>query len=326
MTLEQGQLAQIQQYLEKPLLDKPQKPLEGQTALITGATRLNGLGFAIAERLAYEGASVIIVGTANSQEIAQYALQRLQAYGVAAHALVADVGDEDSARAMVAESYRLAGKNVDILVNNAGTNVNSPITDVTVDDFHKVFDPKAYGAFLVSREWFSIRNRKNIKGGSVVNIGSPVGSLYGNYGQVPYAMANGAIFGLTQALALEFGQRDVNVNLVVPTFVEGTEITADLDSARIEATKSTTPSGKLATPQDIASAVYFLVSPDGARVNGVVLPVDGGMKSNYTALQPLHKAGFRLVPKAGLKIAESLTAEDVATVLEARRQREGQNA
>lgn len=292
MAFENEPSAEISAYLDKPLLTKSDKPLDGQTALITGATRLNGIGFAIAERLAFEGASVVIVGTRSSENIARFALERLRSYGGAAHALITDVTDEESVKLMVGEAYRLAGKNVNILVNNAGRNINNPITAFTLEEYHQVYDPKALGAFLVSREWFDIRNRRVIKGGSVVNIGSPVGSLYGNYGQSPYAMANGAIYGLTQALALEFGTRDINVNLVVPTVVAGTEITRDMDAATIEAIKATTPSGKLASAQDIASAVYFLVSADGARVNGIVLPVDGGMKSNYTALPPLKKARF----------------------------------
>ena len=315
----------LSQYVNAPLLQKSSRPLEGQWAFITGATRFNGLGFAAAERLALEGASIIIVGTENSRGIAPLVVRRLMAYGVEAHSLVGDVTQEESCREMIAEAYTIANGNVDILVNNAGTNRNKPITDVTLEDYHYVYDPKALGALLMSHEWFNPRIRKNLLGGRVVNIGSPVGSLYGNYGQVPYAMANGALFGLTQSLALEFGTRGVTVNLVAPTFVPGTEMTKDME-AQIPAIKATTPNSELPTPQDIGGAVAYLAGSDGGAINSIVLPIDVGMKSNYTALRPLGRARFRQVSQAGLRIAGDLTKEEVDVILEMRRQKEaGQN-
>ena len=301
--------ADYSQYVNTPLLQRPEKPLEGQWALITGATRFNGLGFAIAERLALEGASIIVVGTENSQDIAPYVVQRLTAYGVKAHSLVGDVTQEESCRQMVAEAYSIASGNVDILVNNAGVNRNKPITAVTLEDYYYVYNPKALGALLMSRAWFDPRIRRKLPGGRIVNIGSPVGSLYGNYGQAPYAMANGALFGLTQDLALEFGTRGVTVNLVAPTFVEGTEMTKDMED-QIPAIKATTPNGELPTPQDVGGAVAYLVGPDGGRINGIVLAIDGGMKANYTALRPLGRAGFRQVSKEEMAIIKATRAKN----------------
>lgn len=281
--------ADYSKYLNAPLLTRSEKPLEGQWAIVTGATRFNGLGFAIAERLALEGASIVVIGTVNSQEIAPLVVQRLQAYGVAAHSMVGDVTSEESCRQMVMKSYDLAGGNVNMLVNNAAASRDQAIVGVTLEDFHYVYDPKALGAFLMSREWLSIRNRKNLRGGRIVNIGSVVGVLYGNYGQAAYAMANGALLGLTYDLSLEFGTRGVTVNIVAPTFIPGTEMTKGMEKD-IPMIKATTPNNELPTSQDVAGVVAWLVGSDGDHINGIVVPVDNNIKSNYTAIKPLTRA------------------------------------
>lgn len=278
-------------YLDVPLLQRPAKPLEGQWALISGATRPNGLGAAIGERLALEGASVVIIGTVNSQEIAPLVVERLKAYGVQAHSLVGDVTKEESCREMVGEAYKFARGNVNILVNNAATKRDKATVAVTREDYQYVYDPKALGALFMSQEWFKIRNVKNLRGGRIVNIGSVVGILYGNYGQAAYAMANGALAGLTHDLALEYGTRNITVNLVAPTFIPGTEITKDMEE-QIPMIQATTPNNQLPTPQDVAGAVAYLVGPDGAHINDLIIPVDNNMKSNYTALRPLERAKF----------------------------------
>lgn len=279
------------QYLEAPLLQRSPKPLEGQWTIITGATRPNGLGFAIAERLALEGASIVIIGTTNSQEIAPLVVQRLQTYGVQAHSLVGDVTMRQSCVEMVTEGYKLAKGNVNILVNNAATRRDKAVIAITDEDYDYVYNPKARGALYMCQEWFRIRNVRNLRGGRIVNIGSSVGSLYGNYGQAHYAMANGSISGLTHALALELGTRDITVNLVDPTFIPGTEMTNDMEE-QIPLIQATTPNNQLPTAQEVAGAVAYLVGPDGAHINDIVIPVDNAMKSNYTALRPLGRADF----------------------------------
>lgn len=283
--------ANLEQYVSAPLLQRKEKPLEGQWALITGATRFNGLGFHIAERLALEGSSIIVVGTINSKEIAPYIVQRLQAYGVEAHSMVGDVTNEASCKEINAQASNLAGGNVNILINNAATRRDQPIVAVTLEDYYYVYNPKALGAFLMSREWFSIRNRKNLRGGRIINIGSAVGTLYGNYGQASYAMANGALLGLTHALALECGSRGVKTHIVAPTFIPGTDMTKDMEE-QIPLIQATTPDNKLPTPQDVAGTVAWLVGPDSANINDVLIPVDAAVKSNYTSLRPLGRANF----------------------------------
>lgn len=288
--METAPQADLEQFVNAPLLERPEKPLKGQWALITGATRFTGLGFAIAERLALEGASIVVVGTVNSQDIAPYVVDRLKAYGVQADSLIGDVTQNDSCVEMVTKAYELAG-NVNILVNNAGASRNQAIVDVTLNDYNHVYNPKALGTLQMSREWFRIRSRKNLRGGRIVNIGSVVGPLYGNYGQAAYAMANGAVMGLTRDLALELGTRGVMVNMVAPTFIPGTEITKGMEE-QIPMIKATTPNNELPTAQEISGTVAWLVSPDAAHIGGEIIPVQNNMNSNFTALRPLSRAQF----------------------------------
>ncbi len=310
----------LSKYLTAPLLQKPEKPLQGKAALITGATRFNGIGFAIAERFALEGASpLILVGTENSRNRASFIEQRLKMYGIDAYTLIGDIKSEESVTAMMEQAYQYADGNVYILVNNAGVAVSSALTDVTRADWDNVMETKALGALLMTREWFRIRNESedNIKGGRVINIGSIIG-IHGNSGQAVYEMANAALIALTKGLRIDLGRRGINVNLLAPTFVEGTDMTVNLDLSP-DALKAVTPLGVLVAPQDIAGVAAFLAGPDGSKIDGVVLPVDCGIEGNYNALRGLHFAGFRKIPRVALGIAENLTREDVIAVQERRK-------
>lgn len=291
--------AEYEKCVTAPLLEKPQKPLEGKSALITGATEFNGIGMAIAERFALEGASpLILTGTERSKDRVPYIVQRLERYGAEAYTILGDIREEKGVSEMMDKAYRLAKGNVHILVNNAGVTVSSALTDVTRADWDAVMGIKGWGSLLVTREWFRTRNESadNIKGGRVIFISSIVG-MHGNSGQAVYGMANAALLGLTSGLRVDLGKRGINVNAIAPTFVEGTNMTANLDY-KPEMLKAVSPLGMLATPEDIASAAVFLAGPDGAKVSGVVLPVDCGMGGNYNALKVSHHRGIRMVSLA----------------------------
>lgn len=315
--METASEADLSQYVTAPLLERPEKPLAGKSALITGATRFNGIGFAIAEQFALEGASpLFLVGTENSRPRIPYLEQRLSMYGVKAHVLIGDVGSEESCISMMENAYQLAGGDVYILVNNAGANMDKAFTDTTVEDWTNITVPKARGAFLMTREWFRIRNESadNIRGGRVINIGSVVG-LYGNYGQTPYEAANGALISLTKGWSLELARRGITVNLVAPTFVEGTDMSKDVDKNAIQAV---IPIGEISTPHDVATSVAFLAGPDGAKYNGAIFIQDGGTGSSYTALAGLRRAGWRRVPGYAVAIAEDLTRDEVVMIRRSR--------
>lgn len=302
--------AELAKYIDAPLLTRSQKPLSGTSALITGATRFNGIGFAITERLALEGASpLIVVGTERSRYIAPAIVKRLERYGVEVHAMVGDVTDQKSCFEMVQKAYIICGGNVDILINNAGLTIDKPFTEVTVEDWDAVVRTKALGAFLMTQAWFSIRNEgsKPIIGGSVVHMGSLVGR-YGNPGQEAYAMGNSALIGLTKTQSLSLGRWGINVNMVAPGFVEGTDMTAGMSEEEINGVKAVSALNKLVLPDDVARAVLYLVGPDGEKVTGTIHNIDCGIQSNYTAAKKMHQAGFRQVSRAVMGFFGELTA------------------
>ena len=298
-------------HVNAELLRRPEKVLSGNSALITGATRMNGVGFAIAERSALEGASpIIIVGTTRSQDIAEFAQSRLKRYGGDVHALVGDVTNEESCIEMTKRAYELCEGNVNILVNNAGTNINKPLTNTTVEDWDFVNSPKTLGAFLMTREWFKIRNHNSIKGGRVINIGSIIGE-HGNFGQDAYSAANGGLLALTKAQSLTLGRREITVNLIEPGFVEGTDMTSQMPQDQVDSVKTVSALNELINPQGVAGAALYLAGPDGERVTGSVLKIDAGIQSNYTAAQMMHQAGYRQVPRYALGIISDLSREEV---------------
>lgn len=296
------------------LLHRPEKSLLGNSALITGATRMNGIGFAIAERFALEGASpIFIVGTENSKDIAPFAENRLKRYKGDVYTLIGDVTNEESCMEMMKRAYDLSEGNVNILVNNAGTNRNQSLTEITTEDWNYVVFPKARGAFLMTREWFRIRNEKGIWGGRVIYIGSIIGE-HGNFGQDAYATANAALRGLTKSQSLELGRRGITVNLIEPGFVEGTDMTSQMPEDRVSLVETASPLSELIRPQDVAGAALYLAGPDGDRLTGSVIAVDAGIQSNYTGAAMMYQAGYRLVPRIALGIIPDLSAEEVKLV------------
>mgnify|MGYP001611285505 CR=1 FL=1 len=305
------------------LLRRPEKVLSGNSALITGATRMNGIGFAIAERFALEGASpIIIVGTQNSQDIAPFAVSRLKRYGGDVYIFTGDVTNEESCSEMMEQAYNLCD-NVNILVNNAGTNINKPLTAVTVDDWNFVVGPKGLGAFLMTQKWFDIRNRKGIRGGRIINIGSIIGR-YGNFGQDAYAAANAGLEGLTKAHSLTLGRRDIKVNLIEPGFVEGTEMTSKMTEDHISLIRTSSPLNQLIKPQDIAGAALYLAGPDGEKVTSSVVTVDAGLQSNYIAAHMLYQAGYRRIPSYAREIVQDISRQEVKNIQDDRKRQKEQ--
>lgn len=301
------------------LLHRPEKSLLGNSALITGATRMNGIGFAIAERFALEGASpIIIVGTENSKDIALFAKSRLKRYEGDVYTLIGDVTNEESCTEMMKSAYDLCEGNVNILVNNAGTNRNQSLTEITTEDWNFVMYPKALGALLMTREWFRIRNDKGIRGGRVINIGSIIGE-HGNFGQDIYAMANAALRGLTKTQSLTLGRRGITANLIEPGFVEGTDMTSQMPEDRVSLVKTASALNQLIRPQDVAGAALYLAGPDGERLTGSIITVDAGIQSNYTGAAIMYQAGHRKVPRVALGIIADFSAEEVKLIQDHRK-------
>lgn len=243
--------------------------LEGRVALVTGASR--GIGAAIAERLAAEGAAVA-VNYAGRADAAGAVVARIEAAGGSAKAFQADVSDPAACTSLVADVFATFGR-LDVLVNNAGITRDGLVVRMSDDDWSSVIDTNLSGAFYATRAASKIMMKA--RSGSIVTIASVVG-LVGNAGQVNYAAAKAGLVGMTKSVARELASRGVRANAIAPGFI-ATEMTDALPEAARSAAASAIAMGRFGTPEDIAAAVAFLASDEASYITGQVLAVDGGM-------------------------------------------------
>jgi 3-oxoacyl-[acyl-carrier protein] reductase len=241
--------------------------LQGQVALVTGASR--GIGAAIALELAQQGMKVI--GTATSDAGAAAITAALAAHPGCSGANL-NVNDAAAAQALV---DRIAAEQggLHVLVNNAGITRDMLAMRLKDDDWDAVLDTNLKAVFRLSRA--VIRPMMKQRYGRIVNITSVVGAS-GNPGQANYAAAKAGVAGMTRSLARELGSRGITVNCIAPGFIE-TDMTATLPEAQQQALLQQIPLGHLGKPADIAFAVAFLASPRAAYVTGQELHVNGGM-------------------------------------------------
>src|SRR6202166_2961232 len=240
--------------------------LNGEIALVTGASR--GIGAAIAERLARDGARVI--GTATTAEGAARISANLGPRG--GRGVVLDVVKPDSIEAALEDIEAHEGA-VGILCNNAGITRDTLLLRMKEEDWDAVLDTNLASVFRLSKA--VLRGMMKARKGRIVSITSVVG-LTGNPGQANYAAAKAGIIGFTKSLAREVGSRGITANAIAPGFID-TDMTRSLSDAQRAALNSQIPLGRLGQPADIAAAVAFLCSADGAYITGETLHVNGGM-------------------------------------------------
>jgi 3-oxoacyl-[acyl-carrier protein] reductase len=243
-------------------------PLEGQVTLVTGATR--GIGRAIAQRLAQDGATVI--GTATTDDGAATIAATLSAMGNAGCGVALDVRDRNAIDRVIKDIEARYGA-ITILVNNAGVTRDNLLLRMKDEEWDAILATNLTPVYRLSKA--VMRGMMKARHGRIVNIGSVVGSS-GNPGQANYAAAKAALIGFTKSLAQEVGSRNITVNCVSPGFID-TDMTKALPDAAREALLGKIPLGRLGAPEDIAHAVAFLVGPGGGYVTGTTLHVNGGM-------------------------------------------------
>ena len=241
--------------------------LEGQVALVTGASR--GIGAAIAQELAQHG--VKVVGTATTEEGAAKVSQALAAFPGCRGAKL-DVNDAKGAEALVDAIVKEHGS-LHVLVNNAGITRDMLAMRLKDEDWDAVLDTNLKAVFRLSRA--VMRPMMKQRYGRIVNITSVVGAS-GNPGQANYAAAKAGVAGMTRALARELGSRGITVNCVAPGFIE-TDMTASLAEEQQKALLGQIPLGHLGQPADIANAVAFVASPAAGYITGQEIHVNGGM-------------------------------------------------
>lgn len=240
--------------------------LKGEIALVTGASR--GIGAAIADELAAQGATVI--GTATSEGGAKAIGERLAASG--GHGRVLDVSDAASVEALIESIGKEIGA-ISILVNNAGITRDNLLMRMKDEDWQAILDTNLTSVYRTSKA--VMRSMMKARKGRIINIASVIG-VTGNPGQANYAAAKAGIIAFSKSLAREIGSRGITVNVVAPGFID-TDMTKALPEDARNAMLGQIALGRFGEPADIARAVGFLAGPSAAYITGETLHVNGGM-------------------------------------------------
>lgn len=241
--------------------------LSQEVAMITGAAR--GIGRAVAEALAREGAKVVLADLLPA--VHDTAAEMRQA-GFDVLALTGDVANFDEAQQMVDKAVEQYGQ-VDILVNNAGITRDNLLLRMSPEDWEKVIAINLTGTFNLTKA--TIKHMIKRKTGKIINIASIIGEI-GNVGQANYAASKAGVIAFTKSVAKELGSRGIRANAVAPGFIKSqmTDVLPDKVKAELE---KQIPLSRLGLPEDVAKAVVFLASSDADYITGQVLNVDGGM-------------------------------------------------
>ena len=240
--------------------------LTGKAALVTGASR--GIGAAIAQRLARDGAAVAITYQ-SSKDKAQAVVREIEAAGGRAIAIAADSADADAVRGAVVETVRALGR-IDVLVNNAGIASMAPLAEFALDEFDRMLAINVRAVFVAAQE----ASRHMVEGGRIITIGSVNADRMPFPGGHVYAMTKAAVAGLTRGLARDLGPRGITVNVVQPGPVDTDMNPATGPFADMLKTMLAIP--RYGRAEEIAAMVAYLAGPEAGLVTGACLTIDGG--------------------------------------------------
>ncbi len=247
----------------------PAQRFEGRVAIVTGAGQ--GIGRAIAERLAADGAAVVVADL--NMDTAAHVAQSIETAGGRALTVRADVTDPADAERLAAETERQLGR-IDVLVNNAGILRSTRAAEVTAAEWHLVVDANLTGAFLCAR--FAYPALRASGHGRIVNVASMAGRATSTLGGVHYTTAKAGVLGLTRHLAREWARDGITVNAISPGIVDTPMVRGSTDHARMAQVLASIPLGRLAEPAEIAALIAFLASDEAAYITGANVDIHGG--------------------------------------------------
>ncbi len=238
-----------------------------RVAIVTGSGQ--GIGRAIALRLAEDGATVVVNDISES---AQGVADEIRAMNRQSLAILADVSSSEDVTRLVDETIATYGK-IDILVNNAGITRDQLLIRMSDEDWDRVLTINLKSVFLCTRA--VLRHMTKQRWGRIISISSIVG-IMGNRGQANYASAKAGVIGFTKTIAKEVASRGITANAIAPGFID-TDMTQRLEENLRQEFMKRVPLGYFGSPRDVAEAVAFLASEEARYITGQVLGVDGGM-------------------------------------------------
>lgn len=242
--------------------------LQGQIALVTGASR--GIGQGIALELGKQGA--VVIGTATTAAGAESISKYLSSANVKGCGMALNVNDSVQVEAVLSEITKQFGA-IGILVNNAGITRDNLLARMSDEEWDDIMSTNLKSVFRLSRG--VLRGMMKARTGRIINISSVVGSM-GNAGQANYAAAKAGVVGFSKSLAREVGSRNITVNCVAPGFI-ATDMTEALSQEQRDKLVENVPLKRLGAVADIAACVAFLAGPGAAYITGATLHVNGGM-------------------------------------------------
>lgn len=245
--------------------------LSTKRALITGGAQ--GIGYAIAETFCREGA-IVYVADINA-DLGSSAAAELRDKGYHATFAPLDVSDEADWQRIFAQIEEDGG-GPDILINNAGINIRKSIEDMSPEELDRMYSVNVKGPFLGIKHALPAMRRNG--GGSIINMSSVCGLIGHMYTPEAYTTTKGALSLLTKAIASRYGKFNIRCNSINPSTADTPLVREMLkDPKRMKERLGEVPLGRMASMQDIAEAALYLASPEGAFINGIALPVDGGV-------------------------------------------------
>jgi len=241
---------------------------QGRVALVTGASR--GIGASVAELLARSNARVIICYREH-QDLAEQVCSDIVEAGGEAEVYRADVG-EPSEVADLFSHIDERWENLDLLVNNAGARFDAVTHSLTDEKWDEALRVNLRSVFLVTREALKLMSRARF--GRIVSVSSIAGSI-GSFGQSNYAAAKAGISAFMKSVALEYGQKNIRANTVIPGIIE-TDMTADMKEDFKEAVLAQIPFRRFGKPEEVAYPICFLLSEAASYINGATMHINGG--------------------------------------------------
>ncbi|MDR1519894.1 MAG: SDR family oxidoreductase [Planctomycetota bacterium] len=243
--------------------------LDKRVALVTGAAK--GIGFAIADRLARDGARVFLADI--DAGLVKASAEKLAAAGFEADGVEADVSSLPAVQAMIAKAVERFGQ-LDIVVNNAGILRASRLEEIPPEEWDLVLAVNLKSVFLVSQQ--AIPHLKKSAAPRIINLSSNSGRMGGFETSVSYAASKGGVIALTYALASQLAKFKITVNAICPGTTD-TDILKDFSAEARERLRARVPLGRLGLPADIAAAASYLASAEAGFVTGLMLDINGGM-------------------------------------------------